>query len=101
MDGEPDAEIQSLKRFPGSWLNAISRIEQIRVGPQWPSAEAILDYVLAGPDICVKRGMDDIVNAHLSSVRLQIDSGTDQQYLVSDSIVDAMYAYLSWDLQYG
>ncbi len=67
------------------------------MGPQWPSAEAMLDYVLAGPDICVKRGMDDIVNAHLSSVRLQIDSGTDQQYLVSDSIVDAMYAYLSWD----
>ena len=101
MHGEPDAEIQSLKRFPGSWLNAISKIEQIRVGPQWPSAEVMLDYVLAGPDICVKRGMDDIVNAHLSSVRLQIDSGTDQQYLVSDSIVDAMYAYLSWDLQHG
>lgn len=45
--------------------------------------------------------MDDIINAHLSSVRLQIDSGTDQQYLVADSIVDAMYAYLSWDLQHG
>lgn len=98
---EQDPEIQRLTRFPGSWENAISRIERIRVGPQWKSAEDVLDYVLVSPAACIKSGMDDIVNMHLNRVHFQIDSDTNQQYLIADSIVDAMYAYLSFDLQHG
>ena len=38
-DGEQNEEIQSLTRFPGDWMNAISRGERIRVGPEWPNTE--------------------------------------------------------------
>ena len=100
-DGEQDEGIQSLTRFPGDWMNAISRGERIRVGPEWPSAEAMLDYVLGNLAQVMEDALDDIVNFHLQGVRLQIDSIENRQFLVADTIVDAMYAYLSWDLKRG
>lgn len=100
-DGEQDEGIQSLTRFPGDWMNAISRGERIRVGPEWPNAEAMLDYVLGNLAQVMEDALDDIVNFHLEGVRLQIDSIENRQFLVADTIVDAMYAYLSWDLKRG
>lgn len=100
-DGEQDEGIQSLTRFPGDWMNAISRGERIRVGPEWPNAEAMLDYVLGNLAQVMGDALDDIVNFHLQGVRLQIDSIENRQFLVADTIVDAMYAYLSWDLKRG
>lgn len=100
-DGEQDEGIQSLTRFPGDWMNAISRGERIRVGPEWPNAEAMLDYVLGNLAQVMEDALDDIVNFHLQGVRLQIDSIENRQFLVADTIVDAMYAYLSWDLKRG
>ena len=100
-DGEQDEGIQSLTRFPGDWMNAISRGERIRVGPKWPNAEAMLDYVLGNLAQVMEDALDDIVNFHLQGVRLQIDSIENRQFLVADTIVDAMYAYLSWDLKRG
>lgn len=100
-DGEQDEGIQSLTRFPGDWMNAISRGERIRVGPEWPNAEAMLDYVLENLAQAMEDALDDIVNFHLQGVRLQIDSIDNRQFLVADTIVDAMYAYLSWDLKRG
>ena len=100
-DGEQDEGIQSLTRFPGDWMNAISRGERIRVGPDWPNAEAMLDYVLGNLAQVMEDALDDIVNFHLQGVRLQIDSIENRQFLVADTIVDAMYAYLSWDLKRG
>ena len=100
-DGEQDEGIQSLTRFPGDWMNAISRGERIRVGPEWPNAEAMLDYVLGNLAQVMEDALDDIVNFHLQGVRLQIDSIDNRQFLVADTIVDAMYAYLSWDLKRG
>lgn len=100
-DGEQDEGIQSLTRFPGDWMNAISRGERIRVGPEWPNAEAMLDYVLGNMAQVMEDALDDIVNFHLQGVRLQIDSIENRQFLVADTIVDAMYAYLSWDLKRG
>ena len=100
-DGEQDEGIQSLTRFPGDWMNAISRGERIRVGPEWPNAEAILDYGLGNLAQVMEDALDDIVNFHLQGVRLQIDSIENRQFLVADTIVDAMYAYLSWDLKRG
>lgn len=100
-DGEQDEGIQSLTCFPGDWMNAISRGERIRVGPEWPNAEAMLDYVLGNLAQVMEDALDDIVNFHLQGVRLQIDSIENRQFLVADTIVDAMYAYLSWDLKRG
>ena len=100
-DGEQDEGIQSLTHFPGDWMNAISRGERIRVGPEWPNAEAMLDYVLGNLAQVMEDALDDIVNFHLQGVRLQIDSIENRQFLVADTIVDAMYAYLSWDLKRG
>lgn len=100
-DGEQDEGIQSLTRFPGDWMNAISRGERIRVGPEWPNAEAMLDYVLGNLAQVMEDALDDIVNFHLQGVRLQIDGIENRQFLVADTIVDAMYAYLSWDLKRG
>lgn len=100
-DGEQDEGIQSLTRFPGDWMNAISRGERIRVGPEWPNVEAMLDYVLGNLAQVMEDALDDIVNFHLQGVRLQIDSIENRQFLVADTIVDAMYAYLSWDLKRG
>lgn len=100
-DGEQDEGIQSLTRFPGDWMNAISRGGRIRVGPEWPNAEAMLDYVLGNLAQVMEDALDDIVNFHLQGVRLQIDSIENRQFLVADTIVDAMYAYLSWDLKRG
>ena len=100
-DGEQDEGIQSLTRFPGDWMNAISRGERIRVGPKWPNAEAMLDYVLGNLAQVMEDALDDIVNFHLQGVRLQIDSIENRQFLVADTIVDAMDAYLSWDLKRG
>ena len=100
-DGEQDEGIQNLTRFPGDWMNAISRGERIRVGPKWPNAEAMLDYVLGNLAQVMEDALDDIVNFHLQGVRLQIDSIENRQFLVADTIVDAMYAYLSWDLKRG
>ena len=100
-DGEQDEGIQSLTRFPGDWMNAISRGERIRVGPEWPNAEAMLDYVLGNLAQVMEDALDDIVNFHLEGVRLQIDSIENRQFLVADTIVDAMDAYLSWDLKRG
>ena len=100
-DGEQDEGIQSLTRFPGDWMNAISRGERSRVGPEWPNAEAMLDYVLGNLAQVMEDALDDIVNFHLQGVRLQIDSIENRQFLVADTIVDAMYAYLSWDLKRG
>ena len=82
-------------------MNAISRGERIRVGPEWPNAEAMLDYVLGNLAQVMEDALDDIVNFHLQGVRLQIDSIENRQFLVADTIVDAMYAYLSWDLKRG
>lgn len=100
-NGEQDEGIQNLTRFPGDWMNAISRGERIRVGPKWPNAEAMLDYVLGNLAQVMEDALDDIVNFHLQGVRLQIDSIENRQFLVADTIVDAMYAYLSWDLKRG
>ena len=100
-DGEQDKEIQGLKCFPGSWVNAISNVERICVGPEWQSAESMLYSVLKNPTQVIETALDDIVNFHLRGVKLQIDSSGNRQFLVADTIVDAMYAYLSWDLQHG
>lgn len=59
-DGEQNEEIQSLTRFPGDWMNAISRGERIRVGPEWPNTEAMLDYVLENLAQAMEDALDDI-----------------------------------------